>query len=737
MGNFCPNCGSPTGPQCSFCPGCGSALKKEEMPVAPVVVQTSPNPIPQVSVSVSEPSKKGKEKKKKAAGKKLLAVAGILLSICLAAFVFVSVFFKDGSGPSGDEASGGAAQTNGETVPASAPERTVMIYVVGSDLESQCGAATLDIQEMIDADLDPEKNHVLVFTGGARSWKNDVVSSDENAVLLIGEDDVETVASFDSENMGKSKTLTGFLEYCEENYPAERYSLILWNHGGGPVLGYGLDELYDDVLSLEELSDALGNSPFGSGEKLEILGFDACLMGSLETAWAFREYADYFLASQEVEPGYGWDYRFLEDLDSCKTGADLGEKIIDRYFEFYEELFEESPRMESEITLSCTDLSEIEPVSDALENLFSNLEEDVSSGNIGEVSRCRYRTKAFGKSGSSSEYDLVDLRHLISLLPEDYEEETEALEKALEDYVVYSRTNAKNANGVSLYHPYDALELVEYAVDVFEDIDFAPEYTQYIQSFSDEISGTSTGNYRGFSGTAGKAVRNGQESDLSIQLTEEQQQTFSGAQYYVFKELPADVTFSGETEYLHIFSGQDAVLSADGTLSATYQGKAVFGKDGKSGKYSDFPLSMYQIYDGTLEEKFYFPCMFWLFGDDIADMDLISVNWLMKIKDGVPKLLGAYDMMEDSDRVFPDKFLIDSNDYSLYTFANNSYTVRQNEQGNVELVFSGSSYGFEYERDSGFSLELRPVDYDDGYYAVFVIEDIYGNTYTSSFFPLG
>ena len=90
-----------------------------------------------------------------------------------------------------------------------------------------------------------------------------------------------------------------------------------------------------------------------------------------------------------------------------------------------------------------------------------------------------------------------------------------------------------------------------------------------------------------------------------------------------------------------------------------------------------------------------------------------------------------------TDNEFPDKLLIDSADYEIYTFANNSYTYAIDQDGFVQLTFSGSSYGYEYNSENGFSLEFLPVDYEDGYYAMFVIEDIYGNTYTSSAFRLG
>ena len=460
-------------------------------------------------------------------------------------------------------------------------------------------------------------------------------------------------------------------------------------------------------------------------------------MGSIETAWIFKDYAEYFIASQETEPGQGWDYNFLSNLNYCANGGELGTTIIDSYFDYYDALYQEYPRYESEVTLSCVDLSKIDDVKSGIDTLFSNVNQSVAAGKIETASRCRYNTKAFGKFATDIPYDLIDLKHLATLLSEDYPTQANTLSDALDSFFVFSRTNTTDAYGISIYHPYDNLTYASDWIAAIKKLNFSSEYSSYITNFSKYIEDNSSNafGFKNFSKTTGTATANGEKSDLSIKLTAEQLKTFSSAHYYVFRELSPDVTFSGEVEYLHVYSGQDVTLASDGTLNATYEGKAVFGKDEKTGKYSDYPLSMYQIYDGTGDEKFYFPCIFYYFGEGF-DMSAKPVNWLMKIKNGAPQLLNAYSMESDSDNLFPDKLLIDSDDYSIYFFGNNAYTTQTNNQGNVEFVFTGSSYGFEYSKDDGFSLELKPIEEKEKYYAVFIIEDIYGNSYTSNFFSL-
>ena len=84
--------------------------------------------------------------------------------------------------------------------------------------------------------------------------------------------------------------------------------------------------------------------------ELSWIGFDACLMSSVETAAAMKPYAGYMIASQETEPGFGWHYSFLKDIEKDRNGAETGKRIIDAYFE-------NAPDSGELMTLSCVDLS--------------------------------------------------------------------------------------------------------------------------------------------------------------------------------------------------------------------------------------------------------------------------------------------------------------------------------------------------------------------------------------------
>ena len=208
---------------------------------------------------------------------------------------------------------------------------TLLIYMVGSDLETRSGAGTDDLNEIAESGIDLKKANVLVYAGGAKKWHNDIVYEENNTMLQLGKKGFEAVAKMKSSNMGDAECLLEFLNYSCENYPSDSYSLIMWDHGNGPIIGYGKDMLFDnDSLTLSEMHEALKASPFGKGKKLEWVGFDACLMSSAELVCTWDNYAKYLVASQEVEPSFGWNYSFLKDFGAIEPVA-LIKNAVEEY----------------------------------------------------------------------------------------------------------------------------------------------------------------------------------------------------------------------------------------------------------------------------------------------------------------------------------------------------------------------------------------------------------------------
>ena len=199
------------------------------------------------------------------------------------------------------------------SIPAMAAEgamrTTVLIYMSGSDLESVDGSATADIQEMLRANVPADGSlTVLVQTGGAKKWQLDGHPEKKNCLYRISGDDCQLLEATRRRSMGDPDSLSAFLEFARENFPAARYVLVLWGHGDGPTGGVCFDELFDDdSLMLDEIAAALEGAS-QAGQNIEALIFDACMMNCADLLFSLGECADYIVASQESTLGSGGRY---------------------------------------------------------------------------------------------------------------------------------------------------------------------------------------------------------------------------------------------------------------------------------------------------------------------------------------------------------------------------------------------------------------------------------------------
>ena len=120
--------------------------------------------------------------------------------------------------------------------------RTVMVYMIGSDLESSQSSASLDINEMKEAGFNQDDTKVLVYTGGSKSWALDNIDPNKNTIFEVKNGENVMVKEYSKKPMTQAKTLTEFVNYVTSNYESNYYDLILWDHGGGPIYGYRRDE---------------------------------------------------------------------------------------------------------------------------------------------------------------------------------------------------------------------------------------------------------------------------------------------------------------------------------------------------------------------------------------------------------------------------------------------------------------------------------------------------------------
>ncbi|MGN1164948.1 MAG: clostripain-related cysteine peptidase [Lachnospiraceae bacterium] len=467
-------------------------------------------------------------------------------------------------------------------------KQTFMLYMIGSDLESTSGAASNDITEIMDACPNISQYNIVIFTGGCNAWELNI-AADRNQIWEYTGTSFSCVGETEElKNMCDPETLRGFLDYCYEEYPAESYSLVLWNHGGGPLGGYGMDIQFDNMsMEITDVAQALGDSKICSkGEKLSWLGFDACLMGSLEIASAMSPYAEYMIASEEVEPSLGWDYSFLSQMTEEKItdGKEAGDLIVSEYDSYYSVMEILYPQFISDTTLSCQDLSKVEEVTDALEELVIAAQSDLDSGDYVMLAKKRLSARGFGKVGDQS-YDMVDVKNLAEEMQDKYADESQKLISAVDEMVTANYSNVEHAGGISLYYPSNDLNIAAYAYEYYGNLGFSSVYTDYVMNYIYQMA-LSGERGTGLTKAAGVQLKGKQSIELSYDLTKEQTEDFSAAQFVIletyesFMEQNEDTDFDYQDNghYIIRYTGKNVSVK-DQKLIADYSGENFVIKD--------------------------------------------------------------------------------------------------------------------------------------------------------------
>ncbi len=302
-----------------------------------------------------------------------------------------------------DASSGGLTEVSAEDPESELSEWTILFYFCGSDLESSYGYATENLREikrcfypatiMLDEDtgraeqvpiedIPREQVNILIETGGSKEWHCSDIGMDVDTRYLqrwqfhIPTGYTETgrfslEESVPLASMAAPETLTDFIKWGAEKYPAKKYGLVLWDHGGGSKTGLFIDELFaNDIMYLNELGDALDSS----GVILDTLLFDACLMANIDTAYVVRNSARWMVASEEMVPGLGTGISdWLEELiiNPDTDGRALGRCICDMTKDKYTDSLDLQAR--EIMTWSVIDLSKIDAVAEVCEEFFGTV----------------------------------------------------------------------------------------------------------------------------------------------------------------------------------------------------------------------------------------------------------------------------------------------------------------------------------------------------------------------------
>ena len=328
--------------------------------------------------------------------------------------------------------------------------------------------------------------------------------------LVTQDDDFNSIGSelvddLGETNMAEGQTLVDFVSWAIETYPADRYALVLSDHGLGWPGGWsdptgGADRgsaplismLQGDSIYLSELDAALAQIQSNTGiEKLDLIGMDACLMSQLEVYAMLQPYARFAVASEETEPGLGWAYAaFLDELVNEPTmdGAQLASHIVDTYIGQDQRIVDNQARaeflrqgspmggffsapsisaaqitsqIERDITLTALDLEAFADLNAAF-NDFAYAMQSVDQRAIASARNySQSYTSIFGREVPPS---YIDLGHFVQLAVQQtgdagLQNAAQNVMTALNNAIVAERhgTSKPGSTGVALYFPNSTL----------------------------------------------------------------------------------------------------------------------------------------------------------------------------------------------------------------------------------------------------------------------------------------
>jgi hypothetical protein len=331
-------------------------------------------------------------------------------------------------------------------------EWNFLVFLNGVNNLDRFGKMNINQMEEIGS---TDKMNILVQWG---SYSNSNTSR-----LLIQKDSDKTkvtspiVQNLGNVDMGDYKELVRFVDWAHQNYPAKKYFIAVWNHGSGwnfvdSTTIRPSDISYDDRtgnhMTTEQLGLAMKESAKIIGHKVDIYASDACLMGMVEVGSEMAESVQYFLGSQNYEPGEGWPYaNFLSKWDAQIDSMTAKDVVTLHAKEYLAAYSKGGVYRASEVTMSAYDLGQTANYESAIRGV-SNYLKNLSSADLSKAQSSLSATKQFGDSEFFDVIDYVNQLEKSGLRSSSFQN----LRQAQQSYVVANEQNQDNkTTGVSIW----------------------------------------------------------------------------------------------------------------------------------------------------------------------------------------------------------------------------------------------------------------------------------------------
>ncbi|WJN72968.1 clostripain-related cysteine peptidase [Burkholderia anthina] len=377
--------------------------------------------------------------------------------------------------------------------------RTVLVYLIGSDLTDSAQAS---LEQMTKTSASNQVRFV-VTTGSGTESHGDVIWTKVQRWLIAGGRRTELDDPPAQADLTKPDALQDFLVWGIKTYPAQRYAVILNDHGGA-YDGFGYAGKENSHLSLDQLVSAFKNTKSLTGATFDLIGFDACMMASVEVAAAMQPFGRYLAASEDLEYG-SWDYAAIASglaNNPRMDGLALGKLIADSYFDSAGSWTDDAVAKQistADFTFSVTDLQQIDP----LLQVVNQLGDALRSGKYlpTKMADIRSHIQSFSTDwiAKTDVVDLLQLSRGLTGLQPPLTTNDAVVEARIRNAVVYQRVGSARADaaGLNIFMP---------AISIYD-----PAKLKYYASL-----GTWQGGYRNFIGDYAEALATALDVAINI-----------------------------------------------------------------------------------------------------------------------------------------------------------------------------------------------------------------------------
>ena len=450
------------------------------------------------------------------------------------------------------------------------------------------GFAMHNLKQMLSVQL-PSNIKIIIQTGGAKRWQAPFINPNRTQRFVIDETGIHEVWSVPAIQMSNPENLADFLSWATENYHADHMVVDFWDHGGG-FSGFGVDEIFGNIMSNRDLHDAFEKAVGFDPENpyFEAIGFDACLMANTEGAHELYGYAKYLFASEEVEPGAGWSYdKFLQKLidNPRMNAAQLGKAITDTYLEA-NVIDAADTGYISAGTFAVVDLNEAEGVYQA----YAAFAEEALKKVIDTPQYLASLTEAANRSVFYAGpyykfYNTIDLGLFMDNVPEVFADAAKAVKDQLKKAILYHRGTGylSESQGLTIFYPSH--------IEDYDGLNFALKYiyhiseNQYInalyyyktagclnEELQDYLTKEGLGKVQNLDftilrGISDVEVTADNSGNFSFSLSDEQMALVQDARLQLasLNEETGDVIYFGEDRYITMADENTIVAAFDGT----------------------------------------------------------------------------------------------------------------------------------------------------------------------------